>query len=56
MTKCQFAVELESESGYRFWSGGMDEDKVNDYIDNSSYGLSDVDHVGDCFGTCSDPL
>jgi hypothetical protein len=57
---CQFAVEMQAEDGYRFWSGGMNESSIDHYIDGLvavDYILSDVDHTGPgCYGTCSQPL
>lgn len=53
---CKFVVELQADDGYRYWSASMPEDAVNAYIDASVDGLSDVDHAGDCEGTCSDPV
>lgn len=53
-TTCKFVVELEADDGYRYWSAPMPEDAVSAYIDDSRDGLSDVDHAGQCAGTCSE--
>lgn len=47
----KMVVEMEHEQGGRSWSGSMDEDKVNAYIDSfpAGYMLSDVDHAGNCW-------
>lgn len=54
---CTFMVEFETDSGYRFWSSSMTEDKVSDYIalrSDLGYMLSDIDHAGTCHGTCGE--
>lgn len=57
--ECRFVVEMQSEDGYRWWSGSMPEFDVDGYIDAAQAGgamLSDIDHAGACVGSCSEPL